>query len=86
VIGNDTVKLLTPTTNDMPTKYGSKIYENYNTPGLDASVVALCRQQGAIILGKTVRSPTDVEFDSLISPGDCRVRIGRPCNLHQQSS
>jgi hypothetical protein len=51
------VLFLTPATNDMPTKYGSKIYEKYNKPGLDASVVALCREQGAIILGKTVRVP-----------------------------
>jgi len=48
---------LASATKDMPTKYGSKIYDNCNQPGLDASVVALCREQGAIILGKTVGVP-----------------------------
>jgi Asp-tRNA(Asn)/Glu-tRNA(Gln) amidotransferase A subunit family amidase len=38
---------------DMPTTYGSPIYEG-NRPGADASVVALCRAAGAVIVGKTV--------------------------------
>jgi len=50
-----TAKYSSPTaTRDMPTRYGSEIYRDSNQLGLDASVVAICREQGAIILGKTV--------------------------------
>ena len=40
-------------TADMPTAYGSPIYQGHR-PGMDASAVALCRAAGAVILGKTV--------------------------------
>ena len=38
---------------DMPTTYGSRVYANYQ-PGFDAACVAVARQQGAVVLGKTV--------------------------------
>jgi len=38
---------------DLPTRYGSPIYENCRPP-LDAAAVALCREAGAIVAGKTV--------------------------------
>ena len=38
---------------DLPTRYGSPIYERHH-PGLDAAAVALCRHAGAIVIGKTV--------------------------------
>ncbi len=37
----------------MPATYGSRIYANYR-PGFDAACVAVARQQGAVVLGKTV--------------------------------
>ena len=40
-------------TYDLPTSYGSPIYANHH-PAADAVAVALMRQSGAIILGKTV--------------------------------
>src|SRR5712691_6346458 len=40
-------------TADMPTEYGSAIYEG-NRPAADAACVALARAAGAIVLGKTV--------------------------------
>jgi Asp-tRNA(Asn)/Glu-tRNA(Gln) amidotransferase A subunit family amidase len=40
-------------THDMPTQYGSKVYEDYQ-PGSDAACVALSRRAGGLILGKTV--------------------------------
>lgn len=40
-------------THDMPTTYGSPVYASHQ-PAADASVVALCRAAGAIIVGKTV--------------------------------
>jgi Asp-tRNA(Asn)/Glu-tRNA(Gln) amidotransferase A subunit family amidase len=40
-------------THDMPTQYGSKIYEG-NQPGYDAACVAQIRELGGLILGKTV--------------------------------
>lgn len=40
-------------THDLPTSYGSSIYTN-NYPSTDAVSVALMRQSGGIILGKTV--------------------------------
>lgn len=51
---------------DMPTGWGSKIYEGRLT-GRDAACVALCRAAGAIIIGKTVTS----EF-ACYSPGKTR--------------
>ncbi|MNX57649.1 Glutamyl-tRNA(Gln) amidotransferase subunit A [compost metagenome] len=38
---------------DLPTRYGSPIYERHR-PGLDAASVALCRGAGAVVVGKTV--------------------------------
>ncbi len=38
---------------DMPTAYGSPIYANHQ-PGTDAAPVALAREAGAVLLGKTV--------------------------------
>ena len=40
-------------TSDMPATYGSRVYANYR-PGFDAACVAVARQQGAVVLGKTV--------------------------------
>ena len=40
-------------TADMPTSYGSPIYAGYR-PKADAASVALCREAGALVLGKTV--------------------------------
>ena len=40
-------------THDMPTQYGSKIYEG-NRPGCDAACVAQIRELGGLILGKAV--------------------------------
>ena len=37
---------------DMPTGFGSEIYAGHNT-GRDAAIVALMRNAGAVILGKT---------------------------------
>jgi Asp-tRNA(Asn)/Glu-tRNA(Gln) amidotransferase A subunit family amidase len=51
---------------DMPTTYGSTIYEGHR-PAADAAVVALCREQGAIMLGKTVTT----EF-ATFTPGKTR--------------
>jgi Asp-tRNA(Asn)/Glu-tRNA(Gln) amidotransferase A subunit family amidase len=53
-------------THDMPTTYGSPIYRDHQPPA-DASAVALCRQQGAIMLGKTVTT----EF-ATFTPGKTR--------------
>ncbi len=51
---------------DMPTTYGSPIYASHQ-PLADASIVALARQQGAIMLGKTVTT----EF-ATFKPGKTR--------------
>ena len=40
-------------TADMPTTYGSPIYEGHR-PLADAACVAACRDAGAVIMGKTV--------------------------------
>src|SRR6266849_11090780 len=40
-------------TSDMPTGYGSPIYQGHR-PAADAACVALARAAGAIVLGKTV--------------------------------
>ena len=50
-------------THDMPTEYGSPIYAG-NRPRHDASCVALSREAGAVVLGKTVTT----EF-ALRNPG-----------------
>jgi Asp-tRNA(Asn)/Glu-tRNA(Gln) amidotransferase A subunit family amidase len=57
-------------TADMPASYGSPIYAN-NRPLADAAAVALCREAGAVVLGKTVTT----EF-ATFHPGKTR----NPCN------
>ena len=51
---------------DMPTEYGSPIYEGHR-PAADAAPVALLREAGAVILGKTVTT----EF-AAVTPGKTR--------------
>src|SRR5262245_47861248 len=58
-------------TADMPTAYGSPIYEGHR-PACDAAPVALLREAGAVILGKTITT----EF-AAVTPGKTR----NPCNL-----
>ena len=53
-------------TTDMPTTYGSPIYAGHR-PAADAAAVALCREAGALVLGKTVTT----EF-AYFSPGPTR--------------
>ncbi len=53
-------------TADMPTTYGSPIYAGHR-PAADAASVALCREQGALMLGKTVTT----EF-ATFTPGKTR--------------
>lgn len=53
-------------TSDLPTSYGSSIYHNYQ-PAMDAAAVALCREAGAVVAGKTVTT----EFASY-QPGPTR--------------
>ena len=53
-------------TADMPTTYGSPIYASHQ-PIADAAAVALCRAQGALMLGKTVTT----EF-ATFKPGKTR--------------
>ena len=53
-------------TNDMPTTYGSKIYEDHH-PATDASLVSMLRGAGATIAGKTVTT----EF-AWFTPGGTR--------------
>ncbi|MXN63478.1 amidase [Stappia sp. GBMRC 2046] len=63
-------------TADMPTAYGSQIYEG-RTPAADAAVVALARRLGAGIIGKTVTTefaffepgPTRNPWNPLHTPG-----------------
>ena len=50
-------------TNDMPTRYGSSIYEGHR-PLRDADCVASLREAGAVILGKTVTT----EFATFTPP------------------
>ncbi len=54
---------------DFPTSYGSPIYANHQ-PAADAAVLALCKEQGAVLLGKTVS--TELAY---FSPGPT-------CNPH----
>jgi len=53
-------------TGDMPTAYGSRAYHGFR-PRADAACVALAREAGAVVLGKTVTT----EFAAL-SPGKTR--------------
>jgi Asp-tRNA(Asn)/Glu-tRNA(Gln) amidotransferase A subunit family amidase len=48
-------------TADLPTQYGSPVYANHR-PAADATAVALTRQAGGIVLGKTVTT----QFASLV--------------------
>jgi Asp-tRNA(Asn)/Glu-tRNA(Gln) amidotransferase A subunit family amidase len=56
---------------DLPTSYGSPVY-NAHRPVADAAAVALCREAGAIVMGKTVTT----EF-AYFHPGPTR----NPCGL-----
>jgi Asp-tRNA(Asn)/Glu-tRNA(Gln) amidotransferase A subunit family amidase len=58
-------------TADMPTTYGSRIYEGFR-PRADAAAVAIARAAGAVVMGKTVTT----EFAGT-APGKTR----NPCNL-----
>ena len=53
-------------TADLPTTYGSELYARHK-PAADAAVVALCREAGALVLGKTVTT----EF-AYFQPGPTR--------------
>ena len=53
-------------TRDMPTKFGSPIFENHET-GFDSASVDALRRAGAVILGKTVTT----EF-AFVKPGPTR--------------
>jgi len=63
-------------TTDLPTSYGSALYAHYR-PVADAASVALCREAGAVILGKTVTTefayfqpgPTVNPHNPLHTPG-----------------
>lgn len=62
---------------DFPTRYGSPIYENHGPSAIDASSVALCREAGAVVAGKTVTTefatyqpgPTRNPHNQAYSPG-----------------
>jgi Asp-tRNA(Asn)/Glu-tRNA(Gln) amidotransferase A subunit family amidase len=51
-------------THDMPTAYGSPIYAQHQ-PLADAAAVALCREAGAVLLGKTVTTELANMFPSV---------------------
>lgn len=53
-------------THDLPTRYGSSIYSAHQ-PDADAAAVALCREAGALVMGKTVTT----EF-ATYTPGPTR--------------
>ena len=55
---------------DMPTAYGSPLYAGHR-PAADAAAVALCRESGAVVMGKTVTT----EF-AYFHPGPTR----NPCD------
>ena len=63
-------------TTDLPTSYGSALYTHYR-PVSDAATVALCREAGAVIMGKTVTTefayfapgPTVNPHNPLHTPG-----------------
>lgn len=56
-------------THDLPTGYGSPIYAG-NQPSADAAAVALCREVGAVLLGKTVTTEL------------ANMHAGATCNPH----
>ena len=49
---------------DLPTGYGSSIYKGHQ-PVADAAAVALCREAGAVLLGKTVTTELANMFPSV---------------------
>jgi Asp-tRNA(Asn)/Glu-tRNA(Gln) amidotransferase A subunit family amidase len=53
-------------TADLPTQYGSPIYEGFRPPA-DATAVALTRRSGGIVIGKTVTT----QFASLVPSVTC---------------
>lgn len=63
-------------TSDLPTAYGSAVYAHHR-PATDAASVALCREAGAVVLGKTVTTefayftpgPTVNPHNALHTPG-----------------
>ena len=63
-------------TTDLPTAYGSALYAHHR-PAADAASVGLCREAGAIVLGKTVTTefayftpgPTVNPHNTLHTPG-----------------
>jgi len=63
-------------TADLPTAYGSRVYASHR-PVADAASVALCREAGAVVLGKTVTTefayfspgPTVNPHNALHTPG-----------------
>lgn len=63
-------------TADMPTAYGSPIYSGHR-PAADAAAVALCKEAGALVMGKTVTTefayfnpgPTHNPHDLAHTPG-----------------
>lgn len=57
-------------THDLPTGYGSPIYAGHQPPA-DAAAVALCREAGAILLGKTVTTEL------------ANLHAGATCNPHE---
>ncbi|HUH40854.1 MAG TPA: amidase [Castellaniella sp.] len=63
-------------TADMPTTYGSPIYAGHR-PQRDAACVALARQLGAVIMGKTVTT----EF-AAFQPGPTRNPCSPPGQVH----
>jgi amidase len=67
-------------TADMPTAYGSAIYEGHR-PACDAAPVALLREAGAVILGKTVTT----EF-AAVTPGKTRNPRNLACTPGGSSS
>ena len=63
-------------TADMPTTYGSAVYAGHR-PAADAAVVALCREAGAVLPGKTVST----EF-AYFHPGPTRNPRALGAQLH----
>jgi amidase len=67
-------------THDMPTHYGSPIHAGHR-PSADAACVALAREAGAVMLGKTVTTefalrhpgPTANPHNPAHTPGDRRA-------------
>ncbi len=67
-------------THDMPTSYGSPIYQGHQ-PVLDAACVALSRKAGGVLMGKTVTT----EFAN-VHPGKTRHPMNFECTPGGSSS